>query len=107
METGGNVSQGQTANIPDNATMLKAQTRLAITRLFKGYLIMLEDLATEHDDAMGKLEDNLPPQYKQFVELADYWSDAKMDNLRRKVLSTGNDVIRGIEEAIDFQLNRK
>jgi hypothetical protein len=91
----------QTAIVPDSITMLKARTRLSVTRLFKNYLILLEELATEHDDAMGKLEDNLPPQFKQYVDLADYWSDSKMENMRRKVLGAGNDVIREIEEQID------
>lgn len=89
------------ASVPDNSTMLKARTRLAITRLFKNYLCLIEELASEHDDAMGKLEDNLPPNFKTYVALADYWSDAKMDSLRRKVLGAGNDVIREIEEIID------
>ena len=93
--------QTQTASVPDNSSMLKAQTRLAVTLLFKGYLVLLEDLATEHDDAMNRLEDNLPQNLKPYVAVADYWSDAKMDSMRRKILGSGNDLIREIEGVID------
>lgn len=94
-------SSSQQVSLPSHSDMLKAKTRLAITRVFKSYLTILEDLAEEHDEAMGALHDALPSEQKAMVVLANHFTDTKMDTIRRRVLSTGNDAIRELEELVD------
>jgi hypothetical protein len=91
----------QSFSVPSNADLLRAKTRLAITRVFKTYLDLLEQVAEEHDEAMGKLIDALPPEHKASVYLADHFGEARFAAIRRRVLETGNDSIREVHEMID------
>ena len=91
----------QSISLPSNADLLRAKTRLAITRVFKTYLDLLEQIADEHDEAMGKLIDALPPEHKASVHLADHFGEARFNAIRRKVLETGNDCVREIHEMIN------
>ncbi len=61
---------------------------------------MFEQLAEEHDEAMGKLYDALPPQYQPYVELADHYTEEKEGRIRRAVLARGNDCGRAIREEL-------
>lgn len=88
-------------SVPSNAELLRAKTRLAITRVFKTYLDLLEQIADEHDESMGKLIDALPPEHRASVHLADHFGDARFAAIRRKVLETGNDAVRELHEMID------
>lgn len=99
MEKNGNL--GQSVSLPDNATLLKAKIRLGVTRLFKNYLFAFEEIIESHDEAIAKLKTSLPDQYKEFVELADYLSDAKIELMRKRVLGLGNDLIRDLDDQID------
>ncbi len=90
--------------------ILKFQVKRNITVLFKQFLIVLEDLADEHDIALDKLIEKLPPEYKDFVDLADYFGEEKSELLRKKVLTMGNDTYRNIEEIInnfDIEIKKK
>ena len=91
----------QSFSLPSNAELLKAKSRLAITRVFKTYLDLLEQVADEHDEAMGKLIDALPPEHRASVYLADHFGEARFAAIRRQVLETGNDSIREIHDMID------
>ena len=78
-------------------------------RLFKTFLILLEDLKTEHDIHFCKLRKNLP-KHKQLLEQADYFDEDKMQYLRKKVLDMGNDNIRNNDDdlekfTIEFEFN--
>lgn len=88
-------------SIPEKSVLLKAKVRLGITRLFKEYLFGLEEFVALHDEAMKKLQDELPDQYKKYVNLADYLSDVRVETLRKKILGTGNNAIRDLDETID------
>lgn len=96
-----NNSRGQSLSLPSNAELLRAKTRLVITCVFKTYLDLLEQIADEHDEAMGKLIDALPPEHKASVHLADHFGEARFNAIRRKVLETGNNSIREINDMID------
>ena len=86
--------------VVDRAGIITLKASQGIKRLFKNYLDEFDALVDEHDDAMKKLHEALPPEYKEYVRLADYINDVKIENMRRKVLSAGNDAIRDIEETI-------
>lgn len=61
---------------------------------------MFEQLAEEHDEAMGKLEGELPEQYRPYVVLADHYTEEKGDRIRRAVLARGNDCKRALREEL-------
>ena len=84
----------------DPEEVLRFQLHRIITSLFKGQLVILEDLGLEHDEALGKLYDALPDQYKPFVNLADYFTEQKGEILRKKVLDAGNDSKRQVDEIL-------
>lgn len=72
-----------------------------ITTLFKEFLLIVEQLAEEHDEALGKLHDALPPEYSEYVNLADHFTEEKGDRIRRAILARGNDCRRSVCEELD------
>ena len=62
--------------------------------LFKGFLVLLEDLYTEHSIEFHKLKTNLPEQYSPLVNQANYFNKDKLQYLRKKTLDLGNEIIR-------------
>jgi hypothetical protein len=76
--------------------------------VYKRFLELLEDLQADHKAAMSKLKAALPSEYKNYVELADYFTDEKMKVLRKRVLDVGNDAVRAIQEGwiLNFQFKQ-
>lgn len=92
----------------EEAEILHFQAHRIITNFYKEMLVMIEDLAEEHDDALCKLQDNLPDQYKKYVDLADYFPEEKSIKLRKRILDRGNDAIRQIEDQLkNFEIKIK
>lgn len=87
---------------PAPRDVLLFQTARIMTNLFKAHLSTIETIELEHDEAMGKLEDSLPAEYKGNVDLADYLTEAKAARLRKLTLDSGNDAIREITRLLDF-----
>lgn len=88
--------------LPDAPTLLKAKIKMAINRLMATYLSNLEELADEHDEAMGKLIDALPVEHKASVRLADIYGEARFAAIRKHVLKAGNNEERDLSELIEF-----
>ena len=65
--------------------------------LFKGFLIMLEDLQKEHQIHFSKLKRNLPEGCLPVIEQADYFDEDKLQHLRKRTLDIGNETIRSLE----------
>ena len=82
--------------------MLKFACKRNTTILFKHFLEIIERMNEEHAETLAKLKHNLPEEYKAYVDLADYFTDNKLNMLRKEVLSKGNDCYRGIEEIINM-----
>lgn len=101
MDNNGTAGQTGSITLPSNGTLLKAKARFGVTRLFKGFLFEFEALVAAHDEAMAKLRTALPPEYKAHVDLADYLSDQKVDLMRKRVLTQGNDLIREMDTTVD------
>lgn len=101
METQGTAETGQSVSLPPPSAIIKARVHLGVTRLFKGYLSDFEAFVEEHDTAMARLRDALPEEYKAYVNLADYITADKIDRMRRKVLTSGNDLIRDLGSTVD------
>ncbi len=80
---------------------LQYTARRHVVTLFKEILAMFEQLGEEHDEAMTKMYDALPPEYKEYVNLADHFTEDKGERIRKAVLQRGNDCRRAIEEEIE------
>ena len=52
--------------------------------LFKGFLVMLEDLHNEHQIHFNKLKYNLPEGCSPIIDQADYFDDDKLQHLQQK-----------------------
>jgi hypothetical protein len=72
-----------------------------ITTLFKECLMIVEQLAEEHDEALEKLYAALPPEYHVHVGLADHFTDEKGERIRRAILRRGNDCTRAVCQELD------
>ena len=71
------------------------------TSLFKGFLMILEDLKKEHEINFGKLKKNLPEEYKPVIDQADYFDEEKVQHLRKRTLDIGNEAIRSIDGGLE------
>lgn len=69
--------------------------------LFKGFLVLLEDLQKEHSIHFSKLEKNLPKEYSSLIEQANYFDEDKMQHLRKKILDIGNETLRAIDSEME------
>ena len=69
--------------------------------LFKGFLILLEDLHKDHELNFDKLRNSMPQKYLPLLDQADYFDKNKMQYLRKKTLDLGNEIVRNIES--EFQ----
>ena len=68
--------------------------------------MIVEQLAEEHDESMEKLYQALPPEYKDYVNLADHFTEEKYDRIRRAILQRGNDCKRAVNEELEqFELS--
>ncbi len=68
--------------------------------------MITEQLAEEHDEAMEKLYQALPPDYREYVNLADHFTEEKADRIRRAILQRGNDAKRAVRDELDrYQLS--
>lgn len=68
-----------------------------IVTLFKEYLDIMTQLAEEHDEALEKMYEALPPQYQPYVSLANHFTEEKEARIRKVILQRGNDCRRAIE----------
>jgi hypothetical protein len=82
--------------------MLKFACKRNTTNLFKHFLEIIERLNLEHVENMNKLKHGLPKEYAPYVELADYFTESKLNALRKEILSKGNDTYRSLEEIINM-----
>ena len=69
--------------------------------LFKGFLMILEDLRKEHEIHFNKLKRNLPEDYLAVIEQADYFDHEKLQHLRKRTLVIGNEAVRNIEGGME------
>lgn len=80
----------------------------ANAQLFKRFLEILERLGDEHDESLAKLREHLPGDFKKYVDLADHFTPAQGDLLRKEVLDAGGDSYRAMETLLqDFDIDFK
>jgi hypothetical protein len=73
--------------------LLEFQTSKQVTNLYKSFLILVEDLETDHKLAFEKLKKALP-EHKELIEQAEFLDFGKSHYIRKKVLDAGNDCRR-------------
>jgi hypothetical protein len=79
-----------------------------VINLFKAYLSILERENSRHIECLNKLSDNLPDEYRKYIDLADWFTDEEMARLRKEVLEYGNNTIRQIkEETAKYEIELK
>ena len=88
--------------------LLHFQVARNVTNLYKGFLVLLEDIQQQHRVHFSKLKRDLP-EHDKIINQADYLDEANLEYVRKKVLDIGNDCRRQIETElekfdIDFDL---
>ena len=79
--------------------IISFQIHRNITNLYKKYFEISEDLLEEHKLFVARVK-SLNDSSK--VDLIDYFTEEKYNNIRKKILDAGNDSIREIEKALEF-----
>ncbi len=78
-------------------TLLEAQLKRIITKLFKDFLIIAEDIRQDHLAVLSDMK-----QFPQELLVKwNYLDLAKYSRIRKKVLDAGNDSIREVKSALD------
>jgi hypothetical protein len=95
-----NIAPQARVTLPSPAVLLRTKVLLATNRLIAMYLSILEEIGTEHDEAIAKLRAALPPDQKPYADLICYFTEDKYDTLRSRVLRAANDARRELEETI-------
>lgn len=91
---------------PDS--ILEFSIKRNITNLFKDFLVILENIEQDHDEALNKLVKTLPPESQKQLYLADHFTDEKVEQIRKRILSRGNDAIRAIQQDMqNYSINFK
>ena len=77
----------------DPKDVLVFQVKRDFVNLYKSFLIVLEDLEKENEISFNKLKRQIP-EATDAIDCANYFDEAKMEYLRKKILDLGNGSIR-------------
>ena len=77
----------------DPRDVLLFQAKRDFVNLYKSFLIILEDLEKENEISFNKLKRQFP-EANGALDCANYFDEAKMEYLRKKILDLGNGSIR-------------
>jgi hypothetical protein len=80
--------------------ILEFQVKKNVIGLYKFFLILIEDLKSEHDRNFDNLFDALPDS-ESLLNQADYFDEEQLARIRKKILDNGNDCLRNILETIN------
>jgi len=81
--------------------------RKYITKLFKTFLDINEEIKSEHEIMLDKVESKTSEEFAQNI---DYFTPAKSEYFRKKILDNGNECIREITafiDVFDLKVNEK
>ena len=92
----------------DPTSFLDYQIQKQIKNLYKEYLFLIEKIFNSHDEFLEKLRSTLPDQYAVYVDLAEFLTDSKYEELRKEILDRGNSTIRSINDELKkYNINFK
>ena len=89
-----------------DSELLEVQLRRMVTKLFKDFLVITEDIRQDHLAVIGSCSGQFPPEMTQrwnYLDLPRY------SRIRKKVLDAGNDTLRemhSILEQFDIKLTK-
>lgn len=83
------------------------ELRRITTKLFRNFLVILEDLQEEHRSVYLRLLEQTPDDLKPLIAQADYFDDRKLEWLRKRVLDLGNEAIRDNENYVEIHFKMK
>jgi len=75
---------------------IEFQISRSVVSLYKKYFEIIEDLHQDHKNLLSKVESETS---KEFADNIDYFDENKYNYIRKKILDSGNDAIRGIENS--------
>lgn len=84
----------------DPTLFLDYQIQKQIKSLYKEYLFLIEKIFNSHDEFLAKFRSTLPEQYQVYVDMAEFLTDSKYEEIRKEVLDRGNQSIRAIDEEL-------
>ena len=84
----------------DAQNFLAEKSDRALRALFRGFLIILEDINREHSINFGKLRDSLPEDI-DLIDMADYFDEERFAAYRKKVLDLGNGILRDYQTELE------
>lgn len=84
----------------DPTLFLDYQIQKQIKSLYKEYLFLIEKIFNSHDEFLAKFRSTLPPEYQVYVDMAEYLTDSKYEEIRKEVLDRGNGITRNIQEEL-------
>ena len=73
--------------------LLEFQVLRSITNLYKSFLTLVEDLSEDHKEQFERLKEALP-ESEDIIRQAEYLDEGQLNDLRKKILDSGNDVRR-------------
>lgn len=83
---------------PEN-DLIQVLTHKEITRLYKTFLELIEDIKNNHEILLAKISDKNGPEYAQAV---NFFTEQYYEQLRKRVLDSGNDCNRSLLSFLDF-----
>ncbi len=92
------MAKGLSSNEEKLKEYLTFQIHRNIVNLYKQHLVLLQDLALEHDQMIKKLEDHVD---KDTLKNINYLDKQKYNYLRKKTLDVGNEAIRDFERSVE------
>jgi len=97
-------TQNQSVNITvfntDPTQFLDYQIQKQIKSLYKEYLFLIEKIFNSHDEFISKFRSTLPEQYQVYVDMAEFLTDSKYEEIRKEVLDRGNGIMSNIQEEL-------
>lgn len=84
-------------NPEDN--LISVMTNKEITRLYKTLLEIIEDLQKDHQIMLAKISDK---NGKEFSEAVNYFTQAKYEQIRKRILDSGNECDRNLLNFLSF-----
>src|SRR5438045_6095252 len=90
---------------PEN-NLIHLQTKKEITRLYKHFLELIEDIRCDHQTMVTKISEKYGPEAAKQI---DYFTQPKYEHIRKRVLDSGNECARqmlSFIEYYDFVINK-
>ena len=83
---------------PKSDVFFRAESKRIITKLFKYYLTILEDLRYQHEHSLDRLKDDLSPEQ---LEVLNYLDFHRYSMMRKRVLDNGNETVRDLHNFLE------